>query len=331
MFKLLRFCVCLLFVVEIGTANAGGYNFRLATFLPSTHLSNQAVLNPFSDNVRYSSGGMLSIKIFASGELGSNPREQLVLVEKGVADIALILPWYHPELFAELDVVSLPNLFRTATQGSLALTRIYERGLIKGFNSFIALSLFTTHPAILHCDRQIKSIKDLQGLRIRVANQMLADAMEVLGARPERLPSSETYQALQRGTFDGVTLSWRAMWEAKIHEVARFHYEMPLGATPSLLVMNRYRFDELPSRLREELKRHAGEQLAETWGKAYDQVNKLYKQRLQEQGHTIVRPSSPDNRRMHEISKRIVSRWSLKRPRRAEIVEAFSREVDKLQ
>jgi TRAP-type C4-dicarboxylate transport system substrate-binding protein len=303
----------------------------LATFLPSSHISNDDVLKPFADSVRYSSSGMLSINIYASGELGRNPKEQLVLVERGVADIALILPLYHRELFDELEIVSLPNLFQTSTEGSIVLTRLYERGLIKGFNSFIPLSLFTTYPAVVHCRSAVMSINDLQGLKIRVSNEILADTIRMLGAEPIRLSSSETYQAINTGAIDGITLSWRSMWEAKIHEVAPFHYELPLGATPTLLVMNRHRLDRMPPQLQNQLKEHAGEKLSEIWGKAYDHVNSLYKQRVRDQGQTIKIPSSEDSDTMKKITEQIVSRWSLEKPHRKELVNTFRREVEKIQ
>jgi TRAP-type C4-dicarboxylate transport system substrate-binding protein len=285
-------------------------------------------LTPFAENVGSSSKGMASVNIFASGKLGGRPWEQLSLVEKGVADIALIVPSYHPELFADLDVVSLPNLFRTATQGSLALTRTYERGLFRRvFVGLEPLSMFATYPVVIHSHKSIKRLDDLRGLRIRVGSQMLSNVLESLGARPAKLPYGETYPALQKGVIDGVALSWRDIIEANIHHVLRYHYELPLGATPTLLVMDRRRFESLPRQLQQDLKREAGEKLAETWGKAYDQINERYKQKLANEGHTIVGPSRADEDRMQGITKATISRWIERQPHRKRIVETFRETV----
>lgn len=328
---LFRFAVFLLVIALAGTANAGGYRLRLGTFLPLSHLSNRAVLKPFADRVVESSKGMVTIEILASRELGSKPWEQLVLVEKGVVDIALIIPSYHPEMFADLDVVSLPNLIQNATQGSLALTRTYERGFIHGFERLIPLGMFTTHPAILHSIRCISTLQNLRGLSIRATDQMLYDVLRQLGARPISLPSSETYMALERGMIESIALSWRGIWEARIHNFSRFHYDMPLGAMPTLLVMSRYRFEKLPIKIQEALKKHAGEQLAEIWGRAYDDVNRNYRQRLEAQGHTIVTPSRNDNSHMTRITNQMISKWIAVGSHRREIIRAFRAELQRIQ
>lgn len=329
--KLLRFCVCLLAVTAVGTANAGGYRLRLASFLPTSHLSNRAVLIPFAESVGNSSKGikgMVSINVFPSGKLGGRPWEQLSLVEKGVADIALIVPLYHPDLFADLDVVSLPNLFQTATQGSVALMRTHERGLFRRvFEGLEPLSMFATYPVIVHSRKPIKTIADLSGLRIRVGSQMLSNVLESLGARPAKLPYGETYPALEKGVIDAVALSWRGIGEANMHHILRYHYELPLGATPTLLVMDRRRFKSLPPQLQQDLKRQAGEKLAKTWGEAYDRTNERYKREFAGEGHTIVKPSPADEHRMQQITDMTISRWIERQPHRKRIVETFMEAV----
>ena len=328
LYKLLSLCVCLLTVAAVGLANAGGYRLRLASFLPDSHLSNRAVLTPFAESVGNSSKGMLSINIFASGKLGGRPWEQLSLVEKGVADIALIVPSYYPDLFADLDVVSLPNLFRTASQGSLALMRTYERGLFRRvFEGLEPLSMFATDPVIIHSRKAITTLEDFRGLRIRVGNQMLSDVLKSLGAMPSQLPYGETYPALERGMIDAVALSWRGIREANIHHMLRYHYEVPLGATPTLLVMDRRRFDSLPLQLQQDLKRQAGEKLAKTWGEVYDQINERYKQELANEGHTIIVPSPADEDRMQRITNATISRWIERQLHRKMIVETFREAV----
>jgi TRAP-type C4-dicarboxylate transport system substrate-binding protein len=86
-----------------------------------------------------------------------------------------------------------------------------------------------------------------------------------------------------------------------------------------------------PSRKSYALKKHAGEQLAEIWGRAYDDVNRNYRQRLEAQGHTIVTPSSNDNRHMTRITNQMISEWIAVGSHRSEIISAFRAELQRIQ
>jgi TRAP-type C4-dicarboxylate transport system substrate-binding protein len=322
---LLKLCCCvfLMGIAPVGSCYAGGYSLRLANFLPAAHISNRAVLKPFADQVRYQSGGGLSIRVYADGQLGRNPREQLELVEKGIADIALINPYYYPELFSDLNVVSLPNRVQTATQGSLALTKSYERGFLRKYSGFIPLALFTTYPALIHATHKIENVRELKNLRIPSSGGLLRDVLLCVGAQPKKMNYGEMYMGLQRGQINAVALSWRSLYEGRFYEVTKYHYTMPMGANPIVLAMNRHRFESLPRDQQRILLDLAGERLAAVWGKAYDAINKSYERRFEaDSGHTIIRPSSGDGRHLDEITERITEDW-LSRGNRTNLFNVF--------
>ncbi|MFB3108770.1 MAG: hypothetical protein ACE1ZE_05295 [Candidatus Binatia bacterium] len=82
-----------------------------------------------------SGGDDVKIKIFAGGILGPDPASQMKLLRDGVQDITFAMPSYTPARFSDLSLLQLPGLVRNSTEGSLAVWRMYQGGLIRGFEN----------------------------------------------------------------------------------------------------------------------------------------------------------------------------------------------------
>jgi TRAP-type mannitol/chloroaromatic compound transport system substrate-binding protein len=50
--------------------------------------------------------------------------------------------------------------------------------------------------------REIKSVKDLKGLKFRMGGGLFGETMQKLGVVPQNMPVSDVYQALEKGTLD---------------------------------------------------------------------------------------------------------------------------------
>ncbi|MBF4499710.1 TRAP transporter substrate-binding protein DctP, partial [Vibrio vulnificus] len=57
---------------------------------------------------------------------------------------------------------------------------------------------------VMSANRPLKNVEDYRGLKMRIQSSKVLDAeMRALGALPQVLAFSETYQALQTGVVDG--------------------------------------------------------------------------------------------------------------------------------
>src|SRR2546427_6848035 len=52
--------------------------------------------------------------------------------------------------------------------------------------------------------KEIKSVADLKGLKMRLGGGLFGDAMLKLGVVAQNMPVGEVYQALEKGTLDAV-------------------------------------------------------------------------------------------------------------------------------
>ncbi len=75
--------------------------------------------------------------------------------------------------------------------------------------------------------RPINTVADFKGLTLRVADDQAFALVKALGSNPVRIPMSETYTALEKGTIDGILIGVDALKSFKIAEVTKYSTALP--------------------------------------------------------------------------------------------------------
>ncbi len=73
--------------------------------------------------------------------------------------------------------------------------------------------------------KEIKTVADFKGLKMRLGGGLVGDVMKKLGAVPQSLPGGELYQALEKGTIDAA--EWVGPYDDQklgFNKVAPFYY-----------------------------------------------------------------------------------------------------------
>jgi len=73
--------------------------------------------------------------------------------------------------------------------------------------------------------KEIKSVADFKGLKMRLGGGLVGEVMQKLGAVPQSLPGGEIYQALEKGTIDAA--EWVGPYDDQklgFNKVAPFYY-----------------------------------------------------------------------------------------------------------
>ena len=94
--------------------------------------------------------------------------------------------------------------------------------------------------------KDIKSLADLKGMRIRIFSAMLAKVMKALGASPVRIPPAELYQGLQRGVVDGAIRSAVDAWDFGERDVYKTIIKPPLFLSGGALFCGAKTWDNFP-------------------------------------------------------------------------------------
>jgi TRAP-type C4-dicarboxylate transport system substrate-binding protein len=142
----------------------------------------------------------------------------------------------------------------------VAFWRLYKSGLLDAeYRDITPLWFGCLSTTYLHWAKDPKTTDNLNGLKFRVNNKVAGQVVQLMGGTPISLAGGEMYEALQRGTVDGVTTSWAGFEPYKLIEVTSYHLEVPIGTTPSMHFMSRKKLDSLPQAVRDVIMANSGE------------------------------------------------------------------------
>ena len=228
------------------TASADSTTLRMVTWLPSK-AGTYRILQAWADEVNKISGGTLTIAI--DPKPTSRAAQQYDLVKKGEADLAWHIPTYNAEQFPLLLAAELPFLSVHPVADSQALWEWYTTHIgDKEFGAVKALTLWLPGPAQLHSTREIKTMDDLKGMKLRVPGGIGAAIVKSIGSDPVAQPMTELSKLLQEGAVEGSLTGWQPLKVFRLESVLKYHLEAPEGAlytTPFALVINRDKFESL--------------------------------------------------------------------------------------
>ena len=207
----------------------------------------QAVIR-FGELVEEATGGRLSLRMYAGGQLG-NERDTLEITTFGGLDFNRVNLAPLNSIEPLTRVAALPFLF-TSTEhmrgtldgpiGEEILASLEPHGLIGlCFYDSGARSFYNTRGPITSPD-------DMRGLKLRVPGSDLYIAMvQSLGADAVPMPLDEVYQSLAQGVIDGAENNWPSFESGRHFEVARYYSLTRHLLAPEVFVMSKRRWDTL--------------------------------------------------------------------------------------
>lgn len=216
----------------------------LADFLSPQHPYQTDVYGVMAEKVATATDGAVTIKIYPGGELGAGPVEQYNRVVDGVADIAFALPGYTASNFPKTLLTELPGVIDSET----GTTKIWENidYISDEYSRVKLLSIWTNGENVLYSKEPIRSLADVQGLKIRVPSKNAGLMVEAWGGSPVSLPTPEIYNAFQTGVVDAVLIDTTATYAFNLGEVANYVTAGMNGTiSPFVLIMNRDRYESL--------------------------------------------------------------------------------------
>jgi len=198
---------------------------KLAYSLPATHIIGQGI-SKFAQEVESKTNGQVTIEIFPNSQLyrdvdipqsitnrsidlGNTPIQTwntLIPGMGGWPDVPFLFPTVE-SLRDGLDKNGLAEL----------LNKEFEK---KGAKVLVFAEYGPT--SYSNSKRPLKSPEDFKGLKIRGRGNISQEVIKALGAAPTFISAAEQYEALQRGTVDGVSTGLQSMSSRKLYEVQKY-------------------------------------------------------------------------------------------------------------
>jgi TRAP-type C4-dicarboxylate transport system substrate-binding protein len=306
--------------------NAQAPELKFSTFPPPAGALNRDLLTPWIKEVNTALGGMASIRLYPGGTLGRDPVQQFKLVRDRVVDIAYVVMDYTPGDFPDSNLFELPFVAESSLEGSVAHWRMYERGLLRGYDKGKFLAGFMIPPQSLHTTGKLPNLAALKGQKVRAAGVYQAATVEVLGATPVTgITIAAAAEALSRGVVQGVLSDWNGMVAFRIGDAAKNHYELPLGAAAAGVFMNTDSYNALPPKARAILDKYSGEALSRQHGVEFDRQYKENMDKARTQpDHVFVIPNAAERDEVKRRLQPVVDRWAKDNPEGRKRLEALS-------
>ena len=209
---------------------------------------NTVAMDKFAELLKEKSGGKITLKMFHSGTLGTQPDaiEQVRIggLEIGNFNLGPIGP-----VAPEANVVSLPFVFRDMEHMHRALDGEAGDQISAGMakKGLVALAWYDSGArSFYNSKKPIEKPADVSGMKVRVMNNDLYSGMiAALGGNPSPMAFSEVYQSLKTGVVDGAENNWPSYESTGHFEVAGYYSLSQHLIIPECVCINAAVYDGL--------------------------------------------------------------------------------------
>jgi len=240
---------------------------------PPAHPLTAGMLVPFCADIERVTGARVKCNILPKAPVGA--AQTLDGIKDGLMDLSFITHGYTPGRFALTEAAEFPFMGDTAEITSVAFQRIHERMLArtKEHGDLVLLSVFTHGPGqIYNTRRPVRTIADLEGLKIRVGGGVGNDLARNLGAVPMLKSATESYELLSSGIADGVFFPKDSPLSFKLIPLIKHVTYVPGGLynVSFAWVANPEKWSRISAADRKLIEPLLGEALARRSGRAWD-------------------------------------------------------------
>jgi tripartite ATP-independent transporter DctP family solute receptor len=285
--------------------------FKMVTAVPGSEhdIKNHKIVS-MKERIAEITNGQLQVEEYF-GTLGGE-KEIITGMQTGTIESCVVTAGTVGGFVKSAELLNLPfifddvdHLFRTldGPYGDFLGEKFKAAGMRLLFTGFDApRTVFTTKVAV-------KSLQDLQGLKIRVMETPLFVSLyKAMGAVPAPMAWTEVFMALKNGVVDGLDTSWPGAWETKLYEVTDFTFATNHVLTPILVFVAEKWFQKLPKDAQWAITQAAID--VKKSERNYDlTVIDDYIEKWKGTGHTIYEPSEADKEKFRRIGAEVTKQF----------------------
>lgn len=287
------------------------------TYLPPSYTALSVGSNGFVEYLKKNAADAVNVEFYDSGRL-LKADEQLPALRSGTIDFMFHTSSYVTRSLPILGITGLPGIVddlyanpdRIAV-GSPLFDLINEE-LAKNDLYMLSMGGGLLEPEYIWSTKAapIRNLDDIDGKRIRVVSFEATKAIETLGGAATRIPSSELYLALQRGTVDAAVANISTIIGRSIQEQVAQVYRIPVTGYGIGVFVDTRRWKDMSQEVKDAMT------AAAKWfdeNSASTANNKIYGEEfwpmIEEAGIEIIEPDDAATQRFTEISQDVREAW----------------------
>jgi len=187
-------------IVSVPGAKAKTINLTYSNFFPPTHGHAIAGANMIKE-IEKRTNGRVKISYFPGGTL-TKSRVCYDGVVKGISDIGQSCFAYTRGRFPVMEAVDLPFGYKSGKVATRVAWEYYKRMHPKELRDVKVLVIHAHGPGILAARKDVNSLDDIKGMKIRCTG-LSSKLAKYLGAAAVAIPQPGAYEALQKGVVEG--------------------------------------------------------------------------------------------------------------------------------
>lgn len=223
---------------------AAAKDYVFATFVPPRHGIVIHAIEPMIEEVSKATNGEINFQLKAGAQL-FGPEVSVTSTGEGIADVTTGTPSYTPALLPRQNILADMQMFlKDPRAGAAAVLEqmVVEcpecQGDFKKVNTMV-LASYGTGPAVLFCNKDVKSLDDVKGLKIRTTGGQ-GRLAQLMGAVAVRMGTNDMAGAMEKGQINCISGAPSWIKSYGLYDYVKSIYDYPIGtySAASLFIVN---------------------------------------------------------------------------------------------
>lgn len=288
---------------------------KVSHFLPPSAPGHAKFIVPWCEKIQEESKGELECQIYPAMQLGGTPTQLFNQARDGVADIVWTLPGYTAGRFPISEAFELPFMTTTHEPSSMALWDFVENNAQQEYKGVKLIGAWVNGANQLHMrDKAVRSLDDLQGLKVRAPSRLGNRLLTELGATPVGMPVPQMAESLSKGVIDGALVPWEVLPATKAHELTKYHTDTAEGQAMTtatmIYVMNEKRYNSLPDHLKAVIDNNSGRDVSAWISSQFRNADAAGKEAAESRGNEVIVLSTEETEKWRDASETVVTEWA---------------------
>lgn len=265
----------------------------------------------FAEDIGKATGGKLAITVHSNGALIKHPEIKRA-VQTGqvpIGEFLVSLLSNESPVFAFESNPFLANSYDKQRRLWAAARPVIEKRLDS--QGIILLYSVAWPPSAIHSKKEINSVADLKGVKLRAFSAVTSRFAELAGAIPVLVPAPEVAQAFRTGMIDAQINSSAGGVDTQTWDATTHFYNVQALMPQNMVIVSKAAFGKLDAATQKAIRDAAA--TAETRGwQMSESENAASIKMLASKGIKIVEPSAKLAGELQEIGKKMATDWAAK-------------------
>lgn len=308
---LIQLSAACLLAVSAAAVSAQTVTIRYSSWLPATHWIVAGPIVPYLQEIEKVTEGRVKVEMLP--KVVGSPATQFDVVRDGLADMSWFVGGYTPGRFKLAEMAELPFNADHPVMAP-AFNRIYAKHFAKfgEFRGVEVVSVWAASPShVATRSKQVKTLDDFKGLKLRSANDTATKALTLLGGVPILKSSAEAFEMLSTGAIDGSLMIPETVVGINALGLLKHFTIVPGGfnATVHGMAINADKWKQISPKDQQAILAISGEKLARAVGEAYEKQNRAAYDAMKQAGYTISELSPAVTAQLKAKLKPVEAEW----------------------